>query len=268
MPELPEVETIRGQLKEKILNKKIEEVLLTDKRLIKGMSAQAFKENVEGKFIEEVLRRGKVLILKLKDNGYLIIHLRISGWLVLNNIEQEKFSRVSFKLPDKLILHFCDSRVLGEIRLVDDWEMLPIVKTMGPEPLELKKEVFAGIFKGKKTKIKPLIMDQTFLAGVGNMYAQESLFCAGIHPGKNADKVTKEELCRLYNCLTTILKEAVDKRGSSVDTYRQINGKEGSYSAFLKVYQREGKPCLKCKIPIKRETIGGRGTYFCPNCQK
>jgi formamidopyrimidine-DNA glycosylase len=267
MPELPEVETIRLQLKKEIYNKKIKEVIIKDKRLIKDISPQKFKSQLEGKAVKEVLRRGKLLIIKLEEKLFLIIHLRISGWLILSG-EVEEFSRVIFKFSDLKLLNFCDQRVLGEIRLIEDWHNLPIIKAMGPEPFELKREDFIKLFEGKKTKIKPLLMDQSFLAGVGNVYAQETLFCAGIHPERRADSLEKEELGKVYKCLLAILKEAITEKGSSVDTYRQINGMPGNYVPFLKVYQREEESCLRCKAPIKRKSVGGRGTYFCPSCQK
>lgn len=111
-------------------------------------------------------------------------------------------------------------------------------------------------------------MDQNFLAGVGNIYAQEALFCAGVHPGRTADKIQKYELEKIYDCLVSILKKAIEKKGSSVDLYRQVDGKKGEFIAYLKVYQRAGQPCPKCKTPIEKKTIGARGTCFCPRCQK
>jgi len=267
MPELPEVETIKLQLKKEILNKKIKEVLIKDKRPIKQISSQKFKSQIEGKSIRDILRRGKVLIIKLEDNLFLIIHLRISGWLILGR-EIEKFARVIFKLLDNRLLNFCDQRVLGEIRLIEDWRNLPQILEMGPEPLELNKDNFIKLFEGKKTKIKPLLMDQTFLAGVGNVYAQESLFCAGVHPERTTHSLNKSQRGKIYDCLIPILKQAINRKGSSVDTYRQINGEEGQYRSLLKVYQREVQPCVRCKMPIKRKVIAGRGTYFCPRCQK
>lgn len=267
MPELPEVETIKRQLEEQILTQKIKEIIIERKKLIKEISPQTFKSKVEGKSIKDILRRGKVLIIKLEERLFLIFHLRISGSLILSN-RKEDFAGVIFRLTDGRLLNFCDARVFGEIRLIDDWQELPFIKTMGPEPLELNKEDFAGLFAGKKGKIKPLLMDQKFLAGIGNIYAQESLFCAGIHPERKANQVKEKELEKIYDCLVSILKEAIKRKGTSIDTYRQIDGNKGKYTPFLKVYQRESKPCLNCKTPIERELIGGRGTYLCPHCQR
>ncbi len=267
MPELAEVETIRRQLEKEIRDKKIKDVIVRDKRIIKGVSAKEFSARLKGKTLKQFLRKGKVLIVQVEEHLFLIVHLRISGWILVSK-DEEKFARVIFELSDKRKVNFCDQRVLGELKLIDDWHNLSIVKTMGPDPLELKEKAFIELFKGKKTKIKPLLMDQSFLAGVGNVYAQESLYCAGIHPERGSDTLSQKELKTLYICLQNILKEAINRKGSSVDTYRQINGSPGNYVPFLKVYQREGEPCLRCKRPIVRKIIGGRGTYLCPACQK
>ncbi|MFH1772585.1 MAG: bifunctional DNA-formamidopyrimidine glycosylase/DNA-(apurinic or apyrimidinic site) lyase [Candidatus Omnitrophota bacterium] len=267
MPELPEVTTIVNQLNKEILLTNIKKVTVTDKRLIKDVEPNEFIKKVTGSTIKEVLRRGKVIIIKLEDKLFLIFHLRISGWLLLHS-EYQKSARVSFELSNNLKLSFCDQRVLGEIRLVEDWHNLHIIKSMGPEPLSLSGEKFIELFKGKKLKIKPLLMDQTFIAGIGNLYAQELLFCAKINPEKRADSLTKDQLEKLYSCLINILKDAIEKKGSSVDTYRQVSGSKGAYAEVLKVYQREKEPCCRCNHPIVRKTIAGRGTYFCPECQK
>jgi len=266
MPELPEVETIRQQLKREILKKKIEEVIIKDRRSLKAVSPAKFKKEVENQKFIDILRRGKVLIFKLKENLFVVVHLKLTGWFILSK-KIEKFARIIFRFSDDRFLNFCDSRMFGEIKLVEEWQNLPIIKEMGPEPLELDFDRFFKLFERKKTKIKPLLMDQKFLAGIGNVYSQEALFCAKIHPERSADKISKQEYKELFRCLTSILKKAIEKKGSSVDTYRQIDGKEGEFIPFLKVYQREGLACVRCKTPIRRKNIGGRGTYFCPECQ-
>ena len=267
MPELPEVETIKNQLEKEIVNKKIEQVIIKDKRIIKDVSPSVFKSRIEGSSFKKIIRRGKVLIFQVEDKTFIIFHLRISGWLIFGR-DIDKFGRVIFRLSDNNNFQFCDQRALGEIRLVNDWHNVSIVKKMGPEPLSLKKEEFIKLFSGKKTKIKPLLMDQSFLAGVGNAYSQEAVFCAGINPQRKVNTLTKEDLGKIYDCLTAILREAVKKKGSSLDTYRQIDGRPGEYAPSLKVYGREGKVCFRCGCIIERKVIGGRGTYFCPHCQK
>ena len=267
MPELPEVTTITSQLKGSGVNKKIKDVIIKDKRLIKAISPKKFKSKLKNQIIRDIFRRGKVLILKLNERLFLVIHLRISGWLMLSE-KEEKHARVSFLLSDERLLSFCDMRALGEVRLVEDWRKLPIIKTMGPEPFEIKKNEFAKLFKNRGAMIKPLIMDQKFLAGLGNIYAQEALFCAGIHPERKANSIRKEKLEKLHDCIISILKEAINKKGSSANTYRQLDGEKGGYIPLLKVYQRKGECCFRCKTLIKRKVIGSRGTCFCPHCQK
>ncbi len=208
-----------------------------------------------------------MLILKLSDKLFIIIHLRISGSLFLGK-KEGRYARIIFKLSDGRWLQFCDGRVLGELRLVNDWRELPIVKTMGPEPLDLTRQGFVKLFTGKKTKIKPLLMDQAFIAGIGNIYAQEAVFCAGIHPQREANKLNAEDLVRLYNCLLKVLREGIKNKGTSADSYYQLDGSKGGNVPYLKVYQRDNQPCLKCKTPLKRIVVAGRGTTFCPHCQK
>jgi formamidopyrimidine-DNA glycosylase len=267
MPELPEVETLKRQLNEQAVGQKIKQIIIQDNRLFKGISSGDFCKTVTGKTIQQVLRRGKVLVLQLESRLFLILHLRISGWLMLSQ-KVEPFARVLFKLSNNQILQFCDSRILGEIKLIDDWQKLPIIQAMGPEPLTIKKQEFIALFANKKTKIKPLLMDQNFIAGIGNIYAQEALFCAKLHPGRGAEKISRQELGKLYDCLKKILKKAISCQGSSSDTYRQIDGNQGTYCCFHAVYQRQNKPCLICKTPLQRSVLAGRGTVFCPKCQK
>lgn len=266
MPELPEVETIRRQLTRTIVKKRIEEVIVYDSRLVK-CEVKKFIRILKGARIEEVRRIGKVLVIQLDRDEFLVIHLRISGWLILSKNE-EKFSRVVFIFDDGQRLSFCDQRALGHIQVTDDLDSLPLIKEMGIDALSIKENEFIRLIKSRKIKIKPLLMDQKFIAGIGNVYAQESLFCAGINPLRLANELDDREIKSLYRCLKDILTEAIKQKGSSVDTYRQINGEEGGYVPFLKVYQREGQPCVRCKTPIKRVVIGGRGTYFCKKCQK
>jgi formamidopyrimidine-DNA glycosylase len=267
MPELPEVTTIVAELNDAVVGKTIKEVIFKDARLLKAIKPQAFAKEVVGQKIVQALRRGKVIILKLQSGKFIIIHLRISGWLLLAG-EEGKHSRIILKLSDGKLLNFCDGRVLGELRLVDDWHDLNVVKTMGPEPLDISKQEFVKLFEGKKTKIKPLLMDQHFLAGVGNIYAQEAVFCAEIHPEKAADKIEKKDLEKLYDCLIRVLKEGIKHKGTSADSYFRLDGSKGTHVEHLMVYQRDGEPCVKCKKPLIRITTSGRGTVFCPHCQK
>ena len=266
MPELPEVETIRRDLEKRVLNKKIVEVKIIKKKVIKEPNLFKFKKGLEGERVREILRKAKVLILKLRDDKFLIIHLRISGWLLYG--EEDQKARVVFKFSDGKFLNYMDQRLLGELRLRKDFKDLKFIKELGPEPFEFKEEEFKKIVSSKKTKIKVLLMDQTLISGIGNIYAQEALFRARISPLRESSSLSSQEISLLFKSILEVLKEAIKYRGSSVDAYRDTRGREGGMEQRLKVYGRQGKPCFVCKTPIKKITLGGRGTCFCPKCQK
>jgi formamidopyrimidine-DNA glycosylase len=193
----------------------------------------------------------------------LAIHLKMTGQLVYPG--NTRASRVSFKFSDGKILDFNDRRLLGELSLVDDWRQLKFIKALGPEPFDLTPEQFKQMLAAKKAKIKPLIMDQTFISGVGNLYAAEALFKARIDPKRPSSSLSEKEKGLLFKQIQDTLNEAIKHKGSSVDQYVQLTGEAGDYAKYHKVYDREGKPCLVCKTPI---ALGGRGTYFCPRCQR
>jgi len=266
MPELPEVETIKRQLEKAIKGKRIKEVYVHKARVIKEPSVAKFKSELVGKTIKNILRKAKALILGLSSGKSLIIHLRMTGQLIYPG--DGKSSRVSFLLSDGKLLDFNDRRLLGELRVVDNWQNLAYIRELGPEPFDLDVGEFKKMLSKKTTKIKPLLMDQKFLAGVGNLYAAEALFRAGINPSRRAPSLSEKEIALLLRKIKDTLDEAIRFAGSSVDQYVQLSGEEGGYVAQHKVYDREGKPCVRCKTPIRRITLGGRGTYFCPKCQK
>ena len=269
MPELPEVETIRRDLAKTIQGKKIKAVEIIDGRVIKEPAAAEFKRRLSGVSFVEFLRRAKVLAIRLSSGEYLVVHLRMTGQLVYACVKSP-VARVIFHLSDGTYLNFNDQRVFAELRLVKDWRELSFVQSLGIEPLE--KEFSAAVFRkmlqGKKTKIKPLLMDQTFIAGIGNLYAQEALFCAGIAPQRPAQSLTSAESKRLHQEIQNVLRAGIRYRGSSVDNYVTGDGSAGSYHLRLKVYDRKGEPCAKCHTPLQKISLGGRGTCFCPKCQK
>lgn len=266
MPELPEVETIRRELRERILNKRIIAVKINKKKVIKEPSLENFKKGLIGESIQEIIRRAKVLIFKLREDKFLIVHLRISGWFLYGK-EEEK-ARLIFYFSDGKVLNYMDQRLLGELRLRKEWRDLKFIKELGPEPFEIRLTEFKKILKSKKTKIKVLLMDQEIISGIGNIYAQEALFLARIDPRRAANTLKEQEIRLLYEKVISLLKEAIRYRGSSVDSYRDVEGNRGEMEERLKVYARKGEPCYVCKTPIKKITLGGRGTYFCPKCQK
>jgi len=265
MPELPEVETIKIDLEKAILERKIVEVCVHNSKVIREPSPAEFKKSLEGQTIKNILRRAKLLILELSNGSALTIHLKMSGQLVYPGGASR--SRVAFHLTGGKILDFNDQRLFGELRLVSDWKKLKFVQSLGPEPFDLTFSVFKDMLSKKKTKIKPLLMDQSFISGIGNIYAAEILFRAKIDPQRPAQSLAAEEAKVLHKEIIKVLKSAIKHGGSSVDDYVRVSGKNGGYSRFHQVYGRANKPCFVCGKPIKRITQGGRGTYFCARCQ-
>ncbi len=266
MPELPEVETIKRDLEKIILGKKITEVCVHNPKVIRNISPDKFKKDLAGMTFKNILRKAKVLILELSNGKSLVIHLKMTGQLVYPG--DGKKSRVSFKLSDGKMLDFNDQRLFAELRLLDDWRSLKFIQGLGPEPFDLTMDRFKDMLASKKTKIKPLLMNQTFISGIGNLYAAEALFRAKIHPGRPALSLSEKEKEILFKEIKDTLSEAIKYKGSSVDQYVQLSGKNGDYVKYHKVYGREGKPCLVCKASVERISLGGRGTYFCSKCQK
>lgn len=272
MPELPEVETIKRDLEKAIIDKEILDVVVRRKNIVKEPALADFVKALRHSRCRNVLRRGKLLVLELftreKKTRYLTIHLRMSGQVVYG--KDDPASRVSFQLSDASYLCYNDQRALGELRVVDDWRALKVVRSMGPEPLD-KEFTFEEFRKrlGRKTgKIKALLLDQRFIAGIGNIYAAEALFLSGINPEKKACSLDGNESKRLFDNIRKVLLKAIKCRGSSFNTYRDGLGQKGSFSRHFLVYGRKGAACFNCKSPIRRIVLGGRGTYFCGKCQK
>jgi formamidopyrimidine-DNA glycosylase len=266
MPELPEVETIKRDLEQVIVGKKIVEVFVHNPAVIKEPSVENFKKNLTNVTVKSVLRKAKVLIIELSSGKFLIIHLKMTGQLVYPG--ENKKSRISFKLSDGKYLDFNDQRLFAELRVLDDWRDFKFIQSLGPEPFEITAEQFKKMLLSKKTKIKPLLMDQSFISGIGNLYAAECLFRAKINPSRPANSLTDKEKEILFKEIQDCLIQAIKYGGSSVDDYVRVSGQKGEYKQFHQVYARDNKPCLVCQATIKRISLGGRGTYFCPKCQR
>lgn len=288
MPELPEVETVRRQLDSTIANKKIIDVNIRVSKLIKTPLAQ-FKRVVINSEIKAVKRRAKILILELTNGYSILVHLKMTGQLIYKKNDKlkggghpinggtkdlpNKYSHIFFIFSDGTMLFFNDLRRFGYMKLVKNSELQNLFKEskLGPEPLSdnFSYMIFENLLKNKKnSKIKPLLMDQTFISGIGNIYAIESCFAAGIKPIRRVATLTKNEKKKLYKNLIRILKSAIKKQGTSAKNYVDAYGEPGRYVPLLKVYGRKGESCLKCKATIKAIHLGGRGTTYCPNCQK
>ncbi|MBM7855050.1 formamidopyrimidine-DNA glycosylase [Desulfohalotomaculum tongense] len=274
MPELPEVETVKRSLEKLITGLTIINVDVLMPKIIKSHTAQDFKKLLMGSEIKKLGRRGKYLLVYLSANKVLVIHLRMTGRLVLlkDNAELPKYTHVIFYLENDKRLIFADMRQFGRIDLLPEEELanMPGLKKLGPEPLEKKfnPEYLKKELKRRRTKIKALLLDQTFVAGLGNIYADEALHLAKVHPERPARDLTAEEIVNLYNAIVTVLRQGIKNRGTSFSDYVDGEGNTGSNQNMLKVYRREGKPCHCCGSIIKRKKVAGRSSCFCPQCQQ
>jgi len=268
MPELPEVETIARKLRSHLLGKTIKEADLRWSRTLAFPSPKKFKEQIKGQEIKEVTRRAKFFILHLSDFS-LLIHLRMSGDLLI------KDSKIGPAKHDRLILRllsadegqsnlvFNDTRKFGRVWLIEDPE--EVLGRLGPEPLSKRftPQWLYTALHNKHRQLKPLLLDQTFLAGLGNIYTDESLNVAKLHPLAASDSVTTQQAEALHKAIRKVLKEGIRRNGASFDwVYRG-----GEFQNYFRVYDRVGKPCPTCGTIIERIIVGQRSTHFCPNCQ-
>ncbi|MBC7331121.1 MAG: DNA-formamidopyrimidine glycosylase [Synergistetes bacterium] len=267
MPELPEVEVLRRKLKRLLEGSKIEEVKIYDDSRLKGVRA----ELIVGDTVLDVGRRGKHLYLELSSGSKLVFHLRLKGKLVYGLDSGDlKNPWIEIKFDTGNSLFFGDPRRMATLDLVKDLNEIKAIANMGPEPLseDFSFDFFKeGLSKSSKT-VKAILMDQSFIAGIGNVYADEILFRAGIHPERKAKTLSPSELERLYLSVKDVLKEALNHKGMSEYTSLFPDDEEvGGFDKFIKVHGRQGEPCPRCGAKIVRIEVGGRGTYFCPNCQ-
>ena len=293
MPELPEVETIKNDLKQKILKKKIKRVDLRLKKIVKS-PAKSFVLDLEGNSFRNIKRRGKLLIFSVETRQclvpttkYLIIHLRMTGQLIYRKGKKitagghsdngnvidlpNKHTHIIFYFSDKSQLFFNDLRRFGVVKIVDKKELEEILNNFGVEPLEksFSLKIFRTLTKNKKENSKAFLLNQKYIAGIGNIYADEILFEAGVLPSRKIDSLKDEEIRKLYQATKKILRKAVKYRGTSFNDYVDADGKKGEFLRLLKVYGREKEKCLKCKKGVIQKTkLAGRGTRYCDKCQK
>jgi formamidopyrimidine-DNA glycosylase len=285
MPELPEVETIARSLRPQLVGRTILEADVRWARTLAMPSAKKFTELVRGQRVREVSRRGKFLILKLisgrnpREEPYnILIHLRMSGDLSVKKgkIKPEKHDRLILYLSPgpssggskgrkvKGSLVFNDTRKFGRVWFTKDME--EVTGKLGPEPLTngFTAQWLYQALQGRHRRLKPLLLDQTFLAGLGNIYTDETLHKAKLHPLTLSDSVTRKEAGRLHQTIQATLQEGIRRNGASIDwVYRG-----GEFQNHFRVYDREGKPCRVCGTPIQKLVVGQRGTHICPNCQR
>lgn len=274
MPEMPEVEIIRQTLVEKVSGRRIKEVEFLLSRLVKWPSAGEFQAVLTGKRIIDLTRRGKYLLFHLDDQQIMVVHLRMTGRLsyVSPGMEIDKFTRIIFKLDNGDCLIYGDTRTLGTLYLLPPEELWRIsgLANMGPEPLsaEFTLEYLASMLKKRHGNIKAVLLNQKYIGGLGNIYVDESMAIAGIHPERIASSLNADEEKRLYHAINKVIADGITHGGTTFRDYRDGNGKRGSHQEHLAVYGRKMAPCLNCGMPILWKTIAGRGTHFCPECQK
>lgn len=288
MPELPEVETVRRGLSSLVIGKVIKAVVYDTEKSFPNAASDVEQFLYHARIIA-VRRRAKVLMVDLSSDYSLVIHLKMTGQLVyisgqerfgaghpndsLVNSLPDKSTRVTITFVDGSTLYFNDQRKFGWVKLLPTVEIpaIDFMKRVGPEPLEadFTPEAFTDRFlKRTRTSIKAAILDQSVVAGVGNIYADESLWGAKIHPSRLVGSVTDAEFQLLYNQLREVMNLSIEKGGSSNHTYVNAEGKRGSYMDFARVFRREGLPCPRCGTTIEKLRVAGRGTHICPHCQQ
>ena len=286
MPELPEVETIRGDLEKKILHKKIVKVEVFLPKIVKN-KLYFFKKNLSGKSFSHIGRIGKLLLFSIAPgNLWLLIHLKMTGQLLyqkknkiiagghsqskINIVLPNKYSYVIFTFQDDSRLFFNDMRQFGYVKLVSNSEKELIVAEYGIEPLQsnFTRKNFASIFKKKKTILKALLLNQKFIAGIGNIYADEICFAAKILPSRRVHKLRAVEIDALYIACQKVIRKAIRLRGTTFNSFIDSEGRQGNFLKYLFVFGREKKICKRChQGVIKKTRLVGRGTHFCPYCQ-
>ena len=267
MPELPEVETIKNELSPWVVGQSFTQVTIFDTRLVPETSTEGLRHELVGRTIHRLERRGKYLIFNLSGGQSLIVHLRMTGSLLLNPGGIDRYARAAFCFSNGTRLVFRDQRRLGVIQLVENAETM--VGKLGAEPLagSFTPDILAGLLNKHHIPIKAVLLDQGIIAGIGNMYADEALFAARIHPLKKADALSPEEIRTLYHSIRNVLWSAIGSKGASVDTYVRPEGQPGAAQFDFKVAHRNGQPCPSCSTPIERILVRNRGAYFCPHCQ-
>jgi formamidopyrimidine-DNA glycosylase len=265
MPELPEVETIARSLRPELTGRAIVLTQVLWPGSLAGLSPEQFVSQITGQQIQGVSRRAKYLVLQLTD-FYLFFHLRMSGDLAIKDAsyQPEKHDRLVLKLSDGHQLVFNDTRKFGRAWLTAHSE--DVIGSLGPEPLDpaFTSQAFHVRLLKRHRQIKPLLLDQTFLAGLGNIYTDEALHLSGVHPRRISDTITSNEAERLYEAIQTVLLAGIEHNGASIDwVYRG-----GRFQNYFRVYAREGQPCPVCGTLIQKILVGQRGTHFCPNCQE
>jgi formamidopyrimidine-DNA glycosylase len=277
VPELPEVETIRRDLDREFVGRKVKTVEVSRLRSIRRhKNTKDFAGRLEGHKITGVIRKGKYILIKLDNGEVLVAHLGMSGQLLRASPKdpKERHTQVVISFSQGGQLRFVDPRTFGEMFVTTPdrlEEQVPELAHLGFDPIDqvMSWTHFAEMLYAKKTKLKPLLTDQKFIAGIGNIYADEILFAAGLRYDRSSETLTAQEVRRLYRAMIETLQDAIKHRGSSLadEQYRDLFGETGDFQSLHKVYDREGKACPRCRSLIARVKANGRSAYFCPQCQ-
>lgn len=279
MPELPEVETVVRGLHLSLPGRAFVEVRFGKTDFVDNPGEIA--ERLPGLRISNVTRLGKFICIGLQAGAlnpastpppaplYLIVHLGMTGRLTVIHAHDPvaAHTHVFFALDDGRELRYTDIRRFGRMLLIPEMRLAEFTGNLGKEPLEISAEEFCRNFGSRRARVKALLLDQKVLRGIGNIYADESLFRAGLHPARIAENLTKKQLQGLHKTVRQVLEEAIRSRGSSISDYVDSEGKRGEYQFRHRVYQRTGKPCFRCKSKIRRVIVAGRSSHFCPRCQ-
>ena len=264
MPELPEVETVARSLAP-LVGRRILAAEFRGLRVLRGGDPDEFAAALAGRRITAIQRYGKFILVSLQGGGYLVIHLGMTGRVLLGG-PPGKHTHAILSLDRRGVLLYDDPRQFGSLEF--SREFPERVGKLGPEPLEVPFDDFAAALRGRKTRIKSLLLNQTFLRGLGNIYADEALFRAGVHPLALAGRLRRDRARRLYESIQAVLSEAIAAGGSSISDYVDAQGRKGFFQLQHRVYQRTGEPCLTCGTPIRRVIVTQRSSHFCPRCQK
>jgi formamidopyrimidine-DNA glycosylase len=269
MPELPEVETIKNELTPYLVGRKLSGVTLLWEGIVRQPSAKDFRTRLIGQKVTGLARHGKYLVVSLTSDDLLIIHLKMSGSLLVSrdSPEPSKYTRAILHLDNGTDILFRDPRKFGAMWLVKDKKA--ILSKLGPEPLtdNFTPQVLAQRLRNRTAPIKALLCDQSVIAGIGNMYADEALFAARIHPLRPGGSLSPDEIERLYYAIREVLWSAIGNKGASITNYFRPSGELGTAHFQFKVAHCGSKPCPNCSTPVQRILVRNRGTYFCPKCQ-
>jgi formamidopyrimidine-DNA glycosylase len=281
MPELPEVETIRRDLAPRVTGGRVREARILDPRIVQGFAPgggrrrkvhpREVERALRGRVIAGVGRRGKYLVFNLEGATALLAHLRMTGQILWGPPHPRARARVAVAGPGgEGVLNFCDTRRFGEIWLSPDWRRDPSLRVLGPEPLDVHPDLrlWGRDLRKRRSPLQAALLDQTCVAGMGNIYVTEALHLAGLRPTRRCHTLQAGDVEPLWRHMGEVLRRGLDRRGVSFRDYRDALGKRGEGDQILRAYGRAGQPCLGCGTVLKAVKVGGRGTVYCPRCQK